>query len=76
MSDVIDMAGAAAALFQDAGMSAHRQRQAAELAKPLNRSGLCADCDEPIEAGRIKANPRAERCVSCQCDHERRTGIY
>lgn len=76
MADVIDIAGDTAARFLASDMAPHRRRQLLEAAKPLNRSGLCADCDEPIEAGRIQANPRVERCVSCQCEFERRAGVY
>lgn len=34
---------------------------------------LCVVCDEPIEAARKAALPSAERCISCQIDHERQT---
>ena len=27
--------------------------------------GLCAECDAPIPAGRLKAMPGATRCVNC-----------
>lgn len=76
MTDIIDAAGETAELFLGQGMAPHRARQAAEAASPINVDGLCSDCDEPIEARRLAGNPRVTRCVSCQCDHERRTGVY
>ena len=33
---------------------------------------FCADCDEPIPAKRRAAAPWAERCISCQDDHDKR----
>jgi DnaK suppressor protein len=33
--------------------------------------GSCADCGEPIGAGRLEAQPTARRCVGCQALHER-----
>lgn len=76
MTDIIDAAGETAELFLGQDMALHRARQAAEAAQPVNADGLCMDCEEPIEALRLAANPRVTRCVSCQCDHERRTGQY
>ncbi len=32
----------------------------------------CRDCEEPIPAERIRANPQAARCVACQARKERR----
>lgn len=33
---------------------------------------FCADCDEEIPAKRRAAAPWAERCISCQDDHDKR----
>lgn len=33
---------------------------------------FCADCDEAIPAKRRAAAPWAERCISCQYDHDKR----
>lgn len=36
------------------------------------RYGLCVDCDEPIDAARLRAQPAAMRCFACQRDAELR----
>lgn len=48
----------------------------AELAAARARAaegvyGLCVDCDEPIAAQRLAANPIARRCTACQARHEK-----
>jgi RNA polymerase-binding transcription factor DksA len=35
--------------------------------------GICADCGEPIERGRLDVNPVAKRCTDCQSRLERAT---
>jgi len=35
-------------------------------------NGVCADCDVPIPAARLRALPNAARCIECQTDDERR----
>lgn len=35
-------------------------------------SDICIDCDEEIPAKRRAAAPWAERCISCQDDHDKR----
>ncbi len=32
--------------------------------------GICVDCDEPIGAARLQAQPTATRCSRCQTRHE------
>ena len=41
--------------------------------KPEVRHGIrvCLDCDTAIIKRRLKAQPKAVRCVECQSDHER-----
>jgi DnaK suppressor protein len=34
--------------------------------------GTCIDCDAPIAIARLKANPMAVRCISCQAKHEQK----
>lgn len=34
------------------------------------RYGLCLDCDEPIDARRLQAEPFAVRCAPCQTQRE------
>jgi len=33
--------------------------------------GLCAECNQPIDAARLKAIPYADLCMSCQRKRER-----
>jgi RNA polymerase-binding transcription factor DksA len=33
--------------------------------------GDCCDCHEPIAIQRLLVQPEAERCATCQADHER-----
>ena len=37
--------------------------------------GICIDCHEPIEGGRLKANPVASRCTECQMVREKEAWI-
>lgn len=43
----------------------------AEQPRELNGQRYCLDCDDPIRADRLVANPRAVRCISCQEDEDR-----
>lgn len=72
MSDIADRADPACEQLVADGLSAHRARVAAEAALPVNKSGLCVDCDEAIEQERLTHYPRAQRCVGCQEIHELR----
>ncbi len=38
------------------------------------RYGICSECGEPIEAGRIKVYPYADECIDCARFDERRRG--
>ena len=37
--------------------------------------GICIDCREPIEGGRLRANPVASRCTECQIVREKEVWI-
>lgn len=58
-----------------AQMRADQERDAgvASARAPLRSAGCdsCIDCREVIEAERRRALPSAERCFSCQCEHEK-----
>lgn len=41
-----------------------------------DQDGLCDDCGDAIEPGRLAAKPNARRCVSCQQEHEQRLSQY
>jgi DnaK suppressor protein len=38
--------------------------------------GVCADCGEPIDYARLKAQPAAARCLACQTRQERASGRH
>jgi DnaK suppressor protein len=38
---------------------------------PVNTSGLCEDCDNPIGEARLQAQPTARRCIYCQKEYEK-----
>jgi Prokaryotic dksA/traR C4-type zinc finger len=38
----------------------------------VSQEGACVDCGDRISAGRLKALPDAERCVSCRRELESR----
>ena len=43
----------------------HGVRQVQQALRGMGRR-ICADCDEPIAAERLKALPSAGRCIRCQ----------
>jgi phage/conjugal plasmid C-4 type zinc finger TraR family protein len=47
-----------------------------EWRDPENPLVLCQDCDSPIPAARLLANPRAVRCIDCQIEYEREQRLY
>ncbi len=71
MADIADKAQTEIDRLWRSGWSAHARRQRAEAARPVNWRGLCDICDEPIAPGRLRADPRAARCIDCQQDYER-----
>jgi len=38
---------------------------------PVNTTGICVDCDNPIGAARLASVPNAQRCIYCQREYER-----
>ncbi|ROO28275.1 TraR/DksA C4-type zinc finger protein [Salinisphaera orenii] len=72
MSDIADDAQPESDQLLDYGLAAHRRRQIAESALPINWRGLCHDCDEYIAPDRLEANPRVFRCFGCQTALEAR----
>ncbi len=74
-----DDALADAAAEMDVAMVIRESRELqaidAALARIADGSyGVCADCDGEIGEARLKANPMAKRCLSCQEDSERARG--
>jgi DnaK suppressor protein len=77
--DVLDRKDQADARALDDVSAAEVERDRAELVAvqvALQRLadgsyGRCVDCDEPIGAQRLQAQPAAVRCLSCQAAAER-----
>jgi len=64
--DPADKASAQQMLSEMHGVAAVRERLQGQGAE------FCIDCDEKIPAKRRAAAPWAERCISCQDDHDKR----
>ena len=69
--DVIDDANARADLFRKNALNAIRQNEMCESSLYIDGIRCCLDCEEPISAKRLKANPDAVRCVICQTRREK-----
>jgi DnaK suppressor protein len=77
--EVLDRKDQADARAHDGVADAEIERDRTELAEvqaALRRLadgsyGRCADCDEPIGAPRLQAQPAALRCLACQAAAER-----
>lgn len=70
--DIFDQAQERDALFRENALKnqlAKTRPIVTPCAKVTKRN--CADCDTPIPAKRLKANPAATRCVVCQTLAER-----
>jgi RNA polymerase-binding transcription factor DksA len=55
-------------------------REVGELRSALDRLdegryGVCAECGQDIEAGRLRVLPAAVRCSGCQAAHEHRAAL-
>ena len=48
-----------------------RRIEAAFRRIDVGNYGICYDCDGDIEYQRLKSQPAAERCVTCQDHHEK-----
>ena len=47
-----------------------REVEGAMIRMRTGTYGVCADCGEPIDYGRLQANPASERCLQCQEKYE------
>lgn len=61
-----DKAAAYQVMAEISGVAAVREKLQGQGAE------FCIDCDEEIPAKRRAAAPWAERCISCQDDHDKR----
>lgn len=76
MSDLADHAGE---LEEQQRTNALRVQSAVVVEMPrTNHEGkrVCLDCEERLSQKRLKAAPRAVRCVECQDLHEKRQRGY
>lgn len=76
MSDIADHAGE---LEEQQREQALRARSAVVVEMPRqNREGqrICLTCEDQLSPKRLKASPRAVRCVECQDLHEKRKRGY
>lgn len=60
-----DHLGAQEAHIEDS-MALHALKQE----KQFNLTGICIDCDEPIDKGRLLVMPHCNRCAECQSFRE------
>lgn len=69
MADIVDLAQRREAEMLE---EAHRRRAIAVARQMMHGQRIeggrviCADCGEPIPAGRLRAQPHAVRCLGCQ----------
>lgn len=66
MPDPVVRASGIEILERISGVAAVREKLQGQGAE------FCIDCDEEIPAKRRAAAPWAERCISCQDDHDKR----
>ncbi|HSR10733.1 MAG TPA: TraR/DksA C4-type zinc finger protein, partial [Thermodesulfobacteriota bacterium] len=57
-------------------LSARNKAKLAEIEGALEKIrngtyGICEECDDPIESGRLRVVPLAKFCVSCQANLEK-----
>jgi phage/conjugal plasmid C-4 type zinc finger TraR family protein len=68
MSDIIDQAQECDEIFRQSSLQNHFKNKIAT--PPESRLAMtnreCEDCGEPIPPKRLKVNPEATRCVTCQ----------
>lgn len=74
MSDAIDKAQEREALDRELALRAMSERIAAShTPRDVSVDGLCIDCQEPIEASRLRVLAgKTSRCASCAHDFEHR----
>lgn len=72
MSDEADIAGEICAAWLEGTLARRRRLAEIEAGRPVNKVGDCEDCGLPIDPRRLALDPRAQRCVSCQAESERR----
>lgn len=69
--DIADIANDRAEFFRNNALNAAKQNDPAEPALYIDGEKCCIDCEMPIPAKRLVANPDAVRCIACQEAEER-----
>ncbi|MGD0278104.1 MAG: TraR/DksA family transcriptional regulator [Smithella sp.] len=72
MGDIIDQAQQSDELFRANALGKLLSRKQHAPLIRIQKKRNCEDCGESIPAKRLKANPAATRCVTCQTLAEKR----
>ncbi len=80
VGDIVDRAFVTTQVTMERDLIDRCITQLDEIARTRDRIatgeiGICVDCHEPIESGRLKANPVASRCTECQMVREKEAWI-
>lgn len=70
MADDIDSAAEREEAHRRASLATAISRARSGLGQPLS-DGICHDCGDPIEPGRLKAVPTTTICAACAAETER-----
>jgi len=73
--DDADLAQRNEDIFREEALVKHF-RKAAEAGATIDELKICTDCGGRIPEGRLVANPRATRCITCQKEKERENGHH
>jgi RNA polymerase-binding protein DksA len=76
VGDLVDRAFVTTQVTMERDLIDRRMMQLDEIARTRDRIangeiGICVDCQEEIESGRLQANPVASRCTECQMLREK-----
>jgi RNA polymerase-binding protein DksA len=80
VGDLVDQAFVTTQVTMERDLIDRCMSQLDEIARTRDRIangefGVCVDCHEPIESGRLRANPVASRCTECQMVREKEAWI-
>ena len=76
VDDLVDRAFVTTQVTMERDLIDRCMTQLDEIARTRERIangeiGICVDCHEPIDGGRLQANPVASRCTECQIVREK-----
>jgi len=80
VGDLVDQAFVTTQVTMERDLIDRCMSQLDEIARTRDRIangeiGICIDCHEPIENGRLQVNPVASRCTECQMVREKEAWI-